>query len=90
MERFYYGEFAAQEIRTFVNFGVSLATQFAYVLEKPVLDPQRFGETVAVNRGLYVKTFENVEDALAWLGISPPIVPNPLQDPSCRSHAAAE
>ena len=90
MERFYYGEFAAQEVRRFNNVGVSLATQFVYVLEKPVFDPLHFGETVAVNRGLYVKTFENVDDALGWLGISPPIATHPLQVPFCRSHAAAE
>ena len=32
---------------------------------------RRFGETVAVNRGMYVKTFDNPDDALGWLGIAP-------------------
>ncbi|MGO9246780.1 MAG: hypothetical protein ACLP0A_05575 [Verrucomicrobiia bacterium] len=71
MERFYYGEFAAQAVRRFADRGVSPATHFAYVLEEPVLDPRRFGETVARNRGLFVKAFDNLEDALGWLEIAP-------------------
>jgi hypothetical protein len=66
MERFYYGEFAARAVAaSAVPF-----TQFGYVLEVPVLDPWRFGEIVAVNRGMFVKTFDNQEDALEWLGVS--------------------
>jgi hypothetical protein len=71
MERFYYGEFAAQAVGKFAARGVFPTTQFAYVLEVPILDPGRFGETVAVNRGMYVKTFDNPDDALGWLGIAP-------------------
>ena len=71
MERFYYGEFAAQTVADFAERGVSRATKFAYVLREPVLDPQRFGETVAVNRGMLVKAFDSPEDALQWLGIAP-------------------
>jgi CheY-like chemotaxis protein len=71
MERFFYGKFAADAVRKFEDRGVSYWTQFAYVLEEPVLDPLRFGETVAVNRGMNVKTFDNLEDALQWLGIAP-------------------
>jgi hypothetical protein len=69
MERFFYGEYAAQAVREYSDRGVSRNTQFAYVLEYPVLDPGRFGETVAVNRGMHVKTFDNLKDALGWLGI---------------------
>jgi hypothetical protein len=71
IERFYYGEFAAQTVANFAERGVSRATQFAYVLREPVLDPKRFGETVAVNRGMFVKAFDSLEDALGWLGIAP-------------------
>jgi hypothetical protein len=70
MELFYYGEFAAPSVVKFVARGVP-AARFAYVLEVPVLDPMRFGETVAVNRGMTVKTFDNPDDALGWLGIAP-------------------
>ena len=71
IERFYYGKFAADAVLQFKDRGVSPAIQFAYVLKEPVLDPHRFGETVAVNRGMLVKAFDNLEDALGWLGIAP-------------------
>ena len=76
MERFYYGEFAADSVFKFRDRGISTATKFAYVLKEPVLDPRRFGETVAVNRGMYVKAFDNLEDAVRWLGIAPPNKPD--------------
>ena len=76
IERFYYGEFAAQTVANFTKRGVSRATQFAYVLSEPVLDPRRFGETVAVNRGMFVKVFDSLEDALEWLGITSPKKPD--------------
>jgi len=68
MERFYYGEFAARAVAA---AAAARFTQFAYVLEEPVLDPWRFGEMVAVNRGMFVKAFDNQEDALEWLSGSP-------------------
>ena len=71
MERFYYGDFAARAVRTNADKGVSSATQFAFVLREPMLDPRRFWETVAVNRGMRVKAFENPEDARRWLGVAP-------------------
>src|SRR4051812_43955662 len=67
MERFYYGEFAAQTLARYEERGVSLATPFAYVLTEPVLDPYKFGETVAVNRCMSVRAFDNLKEALAWL-----------------------
>lgn len=71
MERFYYGAFVAKSVARLGDSGVSPATQFAYVLTEPILDPRRFGETVAVNRGMFVKAFDNLEDALGWLRIAP-------------------
>ena len=71
MERFYYGEFAAQSVANIAQRGVSPATHFAYVLEGPLRDPDRFGEIVAANRGMLVKTFDRVEDALNWLQTAP-------------------
>ena len=41
--------------------------QFAYVIHDPMRDPKRFGENVAVNRGIDVKSFENMNAALEWL-----------------------
>jgi hypothetical protein len=69
MERFYYGEFTAESVVRFRAHGVSRKTRFAYVMVEPLRDPERFGETVAVNRGMVVQTFENDQDALAWLRI---------------------
>jgi hypothetical protein len=71
MERFFYGTFVANAVVTYViEHGVP-RPQFAYVLKEPLLDPQRFGETVAVNRGMWVKAFDNLEAALEWLRLEP-------------------
>ena len=67
IERFYYGRFVAELVMSYEDRGVSVGTPFAYVLKHPVLDPKKFGETVAVNRCMNVKTFENTEEALKWL-----------------------
>ncbi len=45
--------------------------RFAFVGNHPLVDPKRFGETVAVNRGLNVKVFTEKNEALAWLEIKP-------------------
>lgn len=67
IERFYYGDFAAEMVMSYRDRGISVGTPFAYVLIEPVLDPKRLGETVALNRGMIVKAFENPEEALKWL-----------------------
>src|SRR5690348_3964753 len=55
MERFFYGEFAAMETaRAASERRMSRVPRFAYVLDEPVLDPKRFGENVAANRGMIV------------------------------------
>jgi len=69
MERFYYGKFAAQTVMEYTVRGVSGITQFAYILEVPMLDAERFGEKVARSRGMNVKVFDNLEDAYEWLRI---------------------
>jgi len=68
MERFYYGEFAATTVAQYRERGMSPVTRFAYVLREPVRDPKKFGETVAVNRWMRLKVFDNLEEALEWLG----------------------
>ncbi len=69
IHRFYLGKLAAQIVLKCVQKGGQChVPQLAYVLETPVLDPRRFGETVAVNRGVFVKVFDNIDDALEWLG----------------------
>jgi hypothetical protein len=72
IQRFLYGEFAASTVARYViERRIPRAPQFAYVLQEPVLDPRRFGETVAVTRGMWVKAFDNLEDALEWLRSAP-------------------
>src|SRR5262245_22507188 len=66
MERFYYGEFAANETGRLARQH-KISPRFAYVIRAPLRDPQRFGETVAVNRGMRVRTFETLEEASEWL-----------------------
>ena len=56
-ERFFYGEFAANETTRLVKEH-GIVPWFAYVIKEPLRDSRRFGETGAVNRGMKVKTFE--------------------------------
>ena len=67
IQRFYYSEFAARTVARYAADSGNPWPQFAYVLEKPVLDPNRFGEKVARNRGMNIKVFDNLEEAFAWL-----------------------
>lgn len=68
IERFFYGYFAATEIMSLIAMKrIRQAPQFAYVMNEPLRDPQKYGETVAVNRGMNVKTFDTPEEAFEWL-----------------------
>ena len=68
IERFIYGEFAAKAVARYMMGGAARRMpQFAYVLHIPMRDPNGFGETVAVNRGMWVKVFGSVDEALEWL-----------------------
>jgi hypothetical protein len=67
IERFYYGEFSADVVVQHQTRTGSGSIRFAYVLKEPVLDPKKFGETVAANRGMLIKVFDNLEEALEWL-----------------------
>ena len=41
--------------------------KLAAVATEPILDPQRFGERVAQNRGAWVRVFGNAAEAVEWL-----------------------
>ena len=41
--------------------------RFAYVATGAFADLEKFGETVAVNRGVNVRTFKDAEGAIQWL-----------------------
>jgi len=70
-ERFLYGEFVASATLD-VLFRHNLRLKFAYIIHEPLRDPERFGENVAVNRGMNVKTFEEKNEAVAWLNSDRP------------------
>ena len=69
MQNFDHATFAAEMINEYSHRGVSMATRFAYITVGAFSDPDKFAETVAVNRGLDVRTFDNADDALRWLEI---------------------
>lgn len=69
LERFFYGRHVADAVSQTVNRHNIEVPRFAYVLKEPVLDPRRFGETVAVNRGMRVKIFSDMKQAEWWLGV---------------------
>lgn len=75
MHRFSYADFAAEELHAFSSRGTLSGIRLAYVGKVPVIDPSRFGETVAGNRGVDVKVFDSVDDALRWLEISSANIP---------------
>ena len=64
MERYNYGAYIADAIR---KSGV--VPRFAYVGTEQHIDPDRFGETVAVNRGVVLKVTTDLCEALDWLGV---------------------
>ena len=39
----------------------------AFVGKEPIVDPERFGETVAVNRGGLIAVFTDISEAKKWL-----------------------
>lgn len=41
--------------------------RFAFVGSEPLVDARRFGEAVAVNRGIVVMVTESMDEALRWL-----------------------
>lgn len=71
IDRFYYGEFAANEtVRLVIEIGI--VPRFAYVLHEPLRDPHKFGELVARDRGMRVTVVETLEEAFAWLEVRSP------------------
>jgi len=69
-ERFMLGLFVAAEQRILASKTPPHDVQVAVYGRRPLIDPERFGETVAVNRGAKVKVSERLEEALSWLGVS--------------------
>ena len=69
-ERYMLGLFVAAEQRILASRTPPAEVQVAVFGHQPLIDPERFGETVAVNRGAKVKVSERLDEALSWLGVS--------------------
>lgn len=63
-DRFEYSTFFAKYQREHASPRVS---RIAVVGQKPTVDKDKFGETVAVNRGANVLVFTDMDNASAWL-----------------------
>lgn len=64
-------QFAMKFIKARISHRIP-ACRFAVIGHHPMVDPNRFEETVAVNNGLPVRTFTDLEKALAWLEADDP------------------
>jgi hypothetical protein len=69
LERWDYSVAVARMNLEYVTSGSLPPLQLAYVASYPILDPNRFGETVALNRGVTVKVTDNFQEAMTWLGL---------------------
>jgi hypothetical protein len=69
MELFELAMFIADQQRQLLASGRLQETRVAYLGAPNSLDPQRFGETVARNRGAILKVSENLEEAMQWLSV---------------------
>src|SRR3954470_11233868 len=69
-ERYALGVYVADAQRALAERATPIVVRVAALGHPPLVDPQRFGETVAVNRGARVKVTERLEDALSWLGVN--------------------
>lgn len=69
-ERYMLGLFVAAEQRILAARAPEVTVQVAVFGHRPLIDPDRFAETVAVNRGAKLKVSERLDEALAWLGVS--------------------
>ena len=69
-ERYALGLFVATEQRALAAKSPPCDVQLAIYGHRPLVDPNRFGETVALNRGAKLKVSERLDEALAWLGVT--------------------
>ena len=66
VERYGLAEFLAQEVVGSIIAG-KIIPRLALLGREPLVDPNRFGELVATNRGVQMKKVEQMEDAVKWL-----------------------
>lgn len=56
----------------FIEFALGKIHRVAIVGQEPIIDHDRFGETVARNRGLNVYVFTDLQQAIQWLAEDAP------------------
>ena len=71
-ERYSLGKVVADENAAVAAREAGRQVRVAMVGNPPLIDRDRFGETVAVNRGAAVKITYDLESAYRWLGLDPP------------------
>jgi len=71
MQRYTMGEVGAQKYRSALVERKISHCRFALVANPPLMDPNKFGETVATNRGMAVGIFSSFQHASDWLRKSP-------------------
>ena len=67
MDYYDYGELVAEALTRPGRNGTSRTLKLAHVAQPPLLDERRLSETVAQNRGVMMKSVDNIEEALVWL-----------------------
>jgi hypothetical protein len=72
IQRFEFARFVANKQQMAVFDGkLGEPSRLAIVGNVPIVDPNRFGETVALNRGAKIKVTDRREEAVQWLEITP-------------------
>jgi hypothetical protein len=69
LERFHLFETFAILYSDFKKMGKFSYARFAILGIYPVIDPEKFDETVAVNRGMALKVTSDLNEALEWLSV---------------------
>jgi hypothetical protein len=69
MERYELGKFGAKAIQRFKTEGRIGDLRIAFLVNEVMIDPQGFGENVAVNRGAPVRVTVDRAEALGYLGV---------------------
>lgn len=71
MERFQYAENFAKRYMEMVEAGRIKPPRLAFLGRFPQFDPNHFDETVAVNRGVDLRSMDKPQEAWNWLGVQP-------------------
>ena len=71
IERFHYAEVSTDKYHKQLEAGLVKKCRFVWVGKPPQLDPKKFGESVALNRGLIVRVTPDMEHAFVFLGVQP-------------------